>query len=122
MLTAALCLAANIYHEARGEPISGQLMVAQVTINRVQSERYPDTVCGVVYDHKQFSWTEVMPSVRNPKAATQAVMLAFDVLANRDILPGSEATHYHADTVMPYWVDSMVELGKVGSHVFYLEE
>lgn len=122
MLISALCLAANIYHEARGEPIDGQMMVAQVTINRVMSPRYPDTVCGVVYDKKQFSWTEVMPTVDDSKSATQAILMAFDVLENPDILPGSDATHYHADTVLPYWVDSMVELGKVGSHMFYLEE
>jgi N-acetylmuramoyl-L-alanine amidase len=50
------CLAKNIYHEARGEPIQGQIAVAAVTMNRVASAKFPDSVCGVVYQPKQFSW------------------------------------------------------------------
>jgi len=50
------CLAKNIYFEARGENIKGQLAVGLVTINRMKDERWPDDVCGVVYQNKQFSW------------------------------------------------------------------
>ncbi|HIE75488.1 MAG TPA: cell wall hydrolase, partial [Gammaproteobacteria bacterium] len=51
------CLALNIYHEARGESHDGQVAVAAVTLNRMQSASYPDTVCGVVWQPHQFSWT-----------------------------------------------------------------
>jgi len=52
------CLALNIYHEARGEPLAGQFAVAYVTMNRVVSARYPSSVCSVVWQHRQFSWTQ----------------------------------------------------------------
>lgn len=52
------CLAKNIYFESRGEPQVGQFLVAFVTINRVKDDRWPNTICDVVYQHKQFSWTQ----------------------------------------------------------------
>ena len=51
------CLALNIYHEARGERVEGQIAVAHVTMNRVNHEKWPSTICEVVYQPKQFSWT-----------------------------------------------------------------
>jgi cell wall hydrolase len=56
MITAALCLALNIYFEAAGESVPGKWAVGQVVLNRVVDKRYPNTVCGVVKQHKQFSW------------------------------------------------------------------
>src|SRR5919106_4678476 len=53
------CLARNVYYEARGEPIAGQYAVAEVTMNRKASPRYPKTVCEVVYQKEAFSWTEL---------------------------------------------------------------
>jgi hypothetical protein len=52
------CMVQNVYHEARGEDALGQAAVAHVTLNRVRSPAYPDTVCGVVWQQGQFSWTE----------------------------------------------------------------
>lgn len=51
------CLAKNIYFEARGEPIKGQIAVAQVVLNRLESDDYPSNICGIVYQPNQFSWT-----------------------------------------------------------------
>ena len=53
-------MALNIYHEARGEVTEGQIAVAQVTVNRAKDKRWPDTICGVVYQSKQFSWTHMI--------------------------------------------------------------
>ena len=50
------CLAKNIYHEASVESRLGQYAVAQVTLNRVKSNQYPNTICDVVMDPWQFSW------------------------------------------------------------------
>src|SRR5882672_3004751 len=57
------CLARNVYFEARGEPEAGQYAVAEVTMNRKASGRYPNTVCGVVYERQAFSWTaaDILP-------------------------------------------------------------
>ncbi len=57
------CLAMNIYHEARGESVEGQRAVGLVTLHRVLARSYPDDICSVVYQPKQFSWTEEMPPV-----------------------------------------------------------
>ena len=54
------CLAMNIYHEARGERMEGQIAVAQVTLNRAAHEEWPSTICDVVYQPKQFSWTHMI--------------------------------------------------------------
>jgi len=51
------CLADNIYFEARNESVKGQVAVASVTKNRVKSKHYPNTICKVVWEHRQFSWT-----------------------------------------------------------------
>ena len=53
------CMALNIYHEARGEEPLGQVAVAQVVMNRVQHDWFPDTICDVVYQGSQFSWTHM---------------------------------------------------------------
>ena len=50
------CLAKNIFHEARGEPTIGKYAVAQITLNRVESLKYPNNICSVVLDRYQFSW------------------------------------------------------------------
>lgn len=56
MTSAALCLALNIYFEAAGESIPGKWAVGQVVLNRVESTQYPNTVCDVIKQYKQFSW------------------------------------------------------------------
>lgn len=62
------CLAANLYFEARGEPLKGQLAVAKVTLNRVKSKQYPDSICAVVFQKHQFSWTKQQPWAEIQKA------------------------------------------------------
>jgi N-acetylmuramoyl-L-alanine amidase len=54
---AATCLALNIYWEARNQDYDGQLLVAEVTMNRVYSDKFPNEICDVVYSKKAFSWT-----------------------------------------------------------------
>lgn len=70
------CLAQNVYHEARGEPISGQLAVAFVTLNRTEDDRFPDSICGVVFQRGQFSWTKHNPRIREQGAWQTARSIA----------------------------------------------
>ena len=79
------CLAQNIYHEARGEPTSGQLAVAFVTLNRTEDDRFPDSICGVVYQKGQFSWTK-----RNPRIRENAAWSAAHLIAERAIFLHTE--------------------------------
>jgi spore germination cell wall hydrolase CwlJ-like protein len=124
------CLADAIYFEARGEPVRGQMAVAQVVINRVFSGYYPGNVCGVVYQHTrrhrrlrcQFSFTcdGIPDRVTEPDAWARATRIAHDALDGHFWLDGiGKATHYHARWVHPRWVHEMRRLDRIGVHTFY---
>jgi spore germination cell wall hydrolase CwlJ-like protein len=100
------CMVQNVYHEARGEDALGQAAVAQVTLNRVRSPAYPDTVCGVVWQKGQCSWTEDGGSDRMTDlgAIGKAVDIALAAARGRIKDPTGGALHYYAhDRVKPYW-------------------
>ena len=122
------CLANAIYFEARGEPVRGQMAVAQVVMNRVFSGYYPNSVCGVVYQNAnrhlacQFTFAcDGTPDVVNePEAWVRAKQIARDTLDGKLWLPEvGKATHYHAYWVRPWWVHEMRKLDKIGVHTFY---
>jgi len=136
MISAAvLCLAMNLYHEARGEPLAGQLAVGFSTMNRVADKRYPDTVCGVVTQAKYRSWDKDNPikhrcqyswfcdglsdDPKDGKAMLEATILAQNIYHGRvtDISEG--ATHYHAVYVNPYWAGTMTVVLEIDQHIFY---
>lgn len=115
------CLALNIYHEARGEPVEGQIAVAHVTVNRVNHTNWPGTICEVVYEPKQFSWTH---TIKNPLptellAWQQAKSIATDVMTGVAADPTDTAVFYHASSVSPDWVEYMVLTDRIGDHLFY---
>lgn len=123
VLTTITCLALNIYHEARGEPVEGQIAVAQVTLNRVDSPRYPDDVCAVVFDDGQFTWTAAQAEVHEHLEFSLASLIAELSLQGEfpDLVYG--ATHYYnPDKANPYWAEVLQPIGKIGNHVFMLEE
>jgi len=124
------CLAHNIYFEARGESIDGQQAVAEVTLNRVSSKRFPDDVCGVVHEQRwdsirkryvgAFSWTE-LDSLRRPKGmpweqATIVAVAAYDS-GEASAVPG--ALFYHADRITPRWSIEKRLVAEIGNHKFY---
>lgn len=119
------CLANNIYFESLSEPVAGQIAVANVTMNRVASEYFPNTVCEVVWANSQFSWTHDGKS-DTPVAGKQyndIYKLAKDVYTGKigDITEGS--TFYHADYVNPGWAKRMDrKVVKIGAHIFYWHE
>lgn len=130
MITEALfCLALNVYHEARSQPLIEQVAVAQVVLNRVSSQHYPDSVCGVVYEnhvpnrlHKcQFSWfcDGQSDTPRDAAAWLEANQVASLVLTPDfpDLVDG--ATHYHADYVSPHWASTQTQVAQIGRHIFY---
>lgn len=119
---AVICLAMNIYHEARSEPIVGRMAVVEVTLNRVASDEYPNDVCEVVWQNKQFSWTHDGKSDKMKDDYHRKRSLE---IANAYIKGGFRsnltkgATHYHADYVSPYWNKSFDKVTKIGTHIFY---
>lgn len=128
MITAMMCLALNVYFEAGNQSIEGKEYVAAVTINRVDSRRFPDTVCAVVKQKTgstcMFSWyCDGKSDVPHEDTAWRdSLAIAELALANRDTLPDTRATHYHATYVHPYWADKITFLTQVGDHLFYIEE
>jgi spore germination cell wall hydrolase CwlJ-like protein len=126
--TSEKCLTDAIYFEARGEPVRGQMAVAQVVMNRVFSGYYPNSVCGVVYQNAnrhlacQFTFAcDGIPDVVNePEAWVRARQIARDTLDGKLWLNEvGKATHYHAYWVRPSWVHEMFKLDKIGVHTFY---
>ena len=122
------CLAAGIYFEARGESTMGQLAVAEVILNRVESGEYPDSICGVVYqgatrhNNCQFSFAcdGKVKVPHNRLAWRKSQRLARYIMSGqlrREIVGPS--LFYHADYVRPAWSQHMVEVAKVGKHIFY---
>ena len=115
------CLAMNIYHEARSESMQGQIAVAQVTLNRVEHDKWPSTICEVVYEPKQFSWTFLLKdhSTTEARAWKKAQIIARDVMIGNVEDPTYGAVFYHANYVSPSWAD-FLDLSKViGNHLFY---
>ena len=120
---AVMCLAMNVYWESRDQSLAGQVAVAQVTLNRVASPNYPNNVCAVVEQHKQFSWKHDGKSDVPTEAAAwqRAQMVAKGVLAgsgHSDLMDPS-ITHYHAAYVQPYWAPTMQLVAQIGDHIFY---
>jgi hypothetical protein len=122
------CLAEAIYFESRGEAVRGQMAVAQVILNRVFSGKYPNTVCGVVYQnahrrlHCQFTFAcDGIPDiVREPDMWERAKTIAAEMLDGKLWLPEvGKATHYHAYWVHPGWVREMTKMHRLGVHTFY---
>jgi spore germination cell wall hydrolase CwlJ-like protein len=122
------CLAEAVYFEARGEPVRGQIAVAQVVMNRVFSGFYPTTVCGVVYQNARrhlacqftFACDDVADVVREPDMWVRAKKIAKATLDGELWLPEvAKSTHYHAYWVRPSWVHEMKKMYKYGVHTFY---
>ena len=122
------CLARGIYFEARGESVKGQAAVAQVILNRVRNPSYPNTICGVVYQNKnwrnrcQFSFAcdRIRDRIKSPKLYETAKQIATETTAGRIWLKEvGSSTHYHATYVNPRWNRHMKRLGRIGLHIFY---
>lgn len=124
------CLALNVYYEARGEPRTGQYAVAEVTMNRVASSRYPGTVCRVVYQKNwdrirkryvsAFSWTEfnTLPEPRGLQWAS-AREVAEEVYYRRKEPTLADALYYHANYIRPRWSREKTRVAQIGNHIFY---
>ena len=145
----ARCLAENIYHEARNQGTAGWLAVAAVTLNRVTDDRFPDSICGVVFQaetteswrtkgkdvpdiervyypvrHRcQFSWyCDGKPDDINQLGIYMDIMQFSKILLTSRVMMfdiTDGATFYHADYVMPSWAKSKIKTIEIGDHIFY---
>ena len=121
------CLTSTVYYEAGQESTDGQRAVAQVVLNRVRHAAFPATICGVVYEGStratgcQFTFTCDGSLYRGPDAVgwRRAYRVAEAALAGSVYAPVGNATHYHADYVVPYWASTLAKNAVVGAHIFY---
>ena len=129
------CLAENVYHESRGESIEGQKAVAWVTLNRVVSKQYPDSICEVVHQGKkdkngepirnkcQFSWTcdGKSDSIKNIEEWNTALRVARDVLIayDHETDPTGGSIMYHNEKIKPYWISAYERETEIDNHIFY---
>jgi spore germination cell wall hydrolase CwlJ-like protein len=116
------CLAGAVYFEARGEPLAGQLAVAQVIINRSEDNRFPRSYCGVVAQPGQFSFMRGsrMPAIRTGTAAwSRAVAIA--EIADKGLWESEagDAVFFHAKYVRPSWSHRKTRLAQIDTHIFY---
>ena len=140
------CLAKNMYWEARNQSVEGMIAVAYVTMNRVYDDRFPNTVCQVVYqgqhskwflethnkwhplrDRCQFSWycdgkADDVPSIDHVlydsiKVIAAKIVYGYNSILMYDFTRG--ATHYHADYVLPEWASRKTHTVTIGKHIFY---
>ena len=121
------CLASTVYYEAGSQTADGQRAVAQVVLNRVRHAAFPASVCGVVYQGStratgcQFTFTCDGSLYRRPDAAgwKRAYEVAQAALSGFVFAPVGNATHYHANYVVPYWASTLAKNAIVGAHIFY---
>jgi N-acetylmuramoyl-L-alanine amidase len=136
IIEALMCLALNVYHEARDQPFIGQVAVAQVVMNRVDDNRFPNTICEVVKQgptykynpgfpvrHKcQFSWwcDGKSDKVKDEQSWMNALEVADLVMNDRisiDVV--DKSTHYHAYYVRPAWAKRKNKVARIEDHIFY---
>ena len=138
--TAFICLALNTYHEAKNQSLVGQIATAQVVMNRVEDNRFPNTICEVVKQgptrpswedpkkeypikHRcQFSWycDGKDDTPKNEKAWRKAQDVAFLVMYDKiklDVTEGEKK--YHATYVKPSWAKTKKRTTRIEKHIFY---
>ena len=122
------CLAKAVYFEARGEPLDGQRAVAEVILNRVDSPRFPSTVCGVVTQGNrsgcQFSYhcSGRSLAIREQAAYSRATRVAASALAGRPRVLTDGATYFHTRAVRPGWSKRFTRTAQIGQHIFYRQD
>jgi len=130
------CLTLAIYKEARGESNLGQQLVGKVVLNRVEDPYFPDTICKVVYQKNQFSWTKdkkgsgrlLKGDLRGLNPKDRAAYLEAKIIALSLIKEGFEVPEKYKDALYfvhnkvykkQKWLTGLKFIGKVGSHRFY---
>jgi spore germination cell wall hydrolase CwlJ-like protein len=114
------CLAVAVYFESKGEPLAGQLAVAQVMLNRTETGRFPETVCGVIRQPGQFSFVHhgQYPHIAEDSRAWRTACAISQIARAKLWQPVvGHAIFFHAKRVSPHW--HAVQVAALGNHIFY---
>lgn len=115
-------IAEALVMEARSESEKGAVAVAHVILNRVKASRWADNVKDVIYQRKQFSYTEAkQQNIPSEKDWRRAYLLSWEVLEGLVDSPVGDADHYHAKYVNPRWASKLDYVVTIGEHHFYKE-
>ena len=119
-----ICMAENIFHEARDQSVDGMEAVGFVTLNRANHLSFPDNVCDVVFDPMQFSWTAVNPIINLNNSIERdawelSLAVAYSVLNNELENPFLGVNHYHTTEVNPHWSRNMPKFAQIDDHIFF---
>lgn len=118
-----MCMARVIYDEARGEPYKGKVAVGHVVLNRVK-ESEDKTVCDVVYQKKRIrsryicQFSGMCKGTKTPFDG-YSLNIAYNIISGRTKDPTRGATHFHNDTVRPYWSTVYEQTVRIGKHTYY---
>lgn len=125
--TARHCLYLNAYFEARAEPVMAHQAIIEVVLSRVESTKYPNSVCGVIFQKNAFSWTRSRTLTVAEREVYEVVKIVVDGILDgfeqerlKKITYGS--THYHQVDIQPCWLGDMKYITTIGSHVFYKQQ
>jgi spore germination cell wall hydrolase CwlJ-like protein len=125
------CAVRNLYHEGRGEGLVGQAYIIKTVLNRVRDTKHPHSVCGVIYQSKQFSWTHQLPKhkhkVPNKTTSEKELLKQLEALSTVVIWIDrlgwdftQESQFYHSVNVKPRWDYKKLEkTQRIGNHIFY---
>lgn len=117
------CLASAMYHEARSQPVEGQIAIAEVVIARSKDDRWKGNLCHTITMRRQFSFVRGgrAPRIPDADAASQMERLARDVLAGRVSSRAKGSLYFHASYVAPAWRHSLTQRARIQSHIFYAD-
>lgn len=114
------CMLCNCMRESAHEPLEGKVMVGLSVKTRLEVPARPKTICGVIYEYKQYSWTIHRSDRRSLPRKTSQSFKECIVATNQTMnAPGNGIDHYHADYVSPYWAKNCTRAQKIGRHIFY---
>ena len=114
------CMVATLYHEARGEGVRGMEAVASVVMNRAKQTHR--SVCSIVYERKQFSWTHVTKDKHIKGNIMDILSITHKALSGMLVDVTDGATFYHATYVKPFWVKHKVLTVQINNHIFYKDK
>jgi len=115
------CLAKNIFYEAGNQEIKGKIAVAYVTLNRTKDKKFPKSICNVVYQRNQFSWTNYHKKLekitKKDKRWKESFRIAKCFRMYHD--PSKGSLFFHTKQTRPYWASKRKKTVVIGNHIFY---
>ena len=115
------CLAKNIFYEAGNQEIKGKIAVAYVTLNRTKNKKFPKSICNVVYQRNQFSWTiyphKLEKITKKDRRWKESCRIAKSFRMYQD--PSKGSIFFHTKQFTPYWACKRKKTVVIGNHIFY---